>query len=129
MDLTPLLAGLEAAGVYPLHSWPAEGDGLWYATLTTDEQYEEPEATIGAMLDAVEALSAGLARRWRGATLREFNIGYRCGFSPWAFNQGLKVETLRRLARARGTLRFTLYPPEGKRVGGTSKGHKKRRRG
>ena len=42
--------------------------------------------------------------------LREFNIGYDCGEEPWAFNQGLSAETLRRVAAVKASLRWTLYP-------------------
>ena len=114
-DLAPLMAQLKAAGVPPLYPAIRGADGLlWHATFETTAQHQEPENSIADMLDAIEAFSRLLTRQWRAATLREFNIGYQCGFTPWAFNHGLTAQTLRRLADARATLRITLYPPERK---------------
>ncbi len=64
---------------------------------------DEPENTIRVMLSAIEAVlapeaDARAAALWRACTLREFNIGYECGAEPWAFNQGLSNDTLRRIA-------------------------------
>lgn len=108
-DPTPLASALESGGVFPLHITRGE-DGQWYATFETEEQYSEPEANIAAMLAAVESLDASLRSVWAGCSLREFNIGYDCGLEPWAFNQGLSSETLRRMSAAGASLRVTLYP-------------------
>lgn len=67
------------------------------------------------MLEAIEAVlgpegDARAAAMWWACTRREFNIGYDCGAEPWAFNQGLSNETLRRIAACGGSLRWTLYP-------------------
>ena len=108
-DLTALASALETGGVFPLHVTRGE-DGRCYATFETDEQHTEPEANIAAMLTVVESLDASLRSVWAGCSLREFNIGYDCGLEPWAFNQGLSSETLRRIAAAGASLRVTLYP-------------------
>ena len=109
-DLTPLAAALKIHGVRALHV-TAGDDGLWYAIFETDEQFQEPEPNIAAMLTAIESLSESALDDWRSCTCREFNIGYDCGSEPWAFNQGLSADTLRRTAAAATSLRITLYPP------------------
>ena len=108
-DLTVLAAALEAEGIPPLHV-THDADGLWHATFETDTQFAEPAPNIATMLAIVESLAESLRSVWDGCTLREFNIGYDCGAEPWAFNQGLPVELLSRMAAAGASLRLTLYP-------------------
>ncbi len=108
-DLTQLAAAFGAAGVSPLHVTHGE-DGLWYATFETDEQHEQPEQSIAAMVAAAEALREPLRSVWSRCTRREFNIGFDCGAEPWAFSQGLSSGLLGRLAAVSASLRVTLYP-------------------
>jgi hypothetical protein len=109
-DLTTLAAGLEAQGVHPLHVDRHE-DGLWHATFEADETYEQPEPNIAMMLAIIESLGESASRAWWTCTVREFNIGYECGSEPWAFNQEISGQTLRRVADVGAALRITLYPP------------------
>ena len=108
-DLTDLAAELAAQGVYSLHVTCGE-DGLWYATFETDRSFEEPEENIAAMLMAIESLSPVQRDIWHNCTRRELNIGYDCGYEPWAFNQSLSSELLGRVSQAGAVLRITLYP-------------------
>jgi hypothetical protein len=110
-DLTTLAADLEAEGVYPLHVARHE-DGLWYATFEAGEPSEQPDPNIVMMLAMIESLSEAASRAWWACTAREFNIGYECGSEPWAFNQEISGQTLRRMANVGASLRITLYPPE-----------------
>ncbi len=112
-DLTTLAADLEAQGVHPLHVAHHE-DGLWYATFEASESFEQPESNIVRMLAIIESLGDSASRAWWACTVREFNIGYECGSEPWAFNQELSGQTLRRMADVGAALRITLYPPEDK---------------
>jgi hypothetical protein len=114
-DLTPLANAFENFGVFPLGQPQQGADGRWYITLETKQQCGEPEESIGLLLDAIEALKGQPKALWLKCSKREFNVGYDCGFEPWAFNQGIASLTLKRIARARATLRITLYPPEEKR--------------
>jgi hypothetical protein len=109
IDLTILEHAFKAAGILSLHVTHCE-DGLWRATFETDEQFSEPEPNIGAMLTVVESWETPLRSVWNGCTFKEFNIGYDCGAEPWAFNQGLSAEVLKRVAEAGASLRVTLYP-------------------
>jgi hypothetical protein len=108
-DLTELAAAFKAAGVSPLHVTHGE-DGLWYATFETDEQHDQPEPNIAAMVMVAETLQEPLRSVWSGCTRREFNIGYDCGAEPWAFNQGLSSRLLEGIAAVGASLRITLYP-------------------
>ena len=125
-DFAPLTEALAAHGVRPLYQPDQGADGQWYSKLEIDVDIdpEEPDVTIGVMLDAIEALlgqgatsrpssnaPSSAATLWAQCTLREFNLGYDCGSEPWAFNQGLANDTLRRIAACGSTLRITLYPP------------------
>ncbi|HUG90713.1 MAG TPA: hypothetical protein VML55_07770 [Planctomycetaceae bacterium] len=115
--LQPLVSALRAYGLRALHV-TLGGDGLWYSILETEEDYDEPDGTIGAMLAAIESLEDDAAREWSACRLREFNIGYDCGDDPWAFNNELTNDTLRRIAALGASLRITIYPqrPEKKRA-------------
>ena len=108
-DLTALASSLDAAGLFPLQVALGD-DGFWYAAFETSADYDEPDTNIAAMLTCVETLAPELKLVWSRCTLREFNIGYDCGKEPWAFNQGLSTEVLRRMAEVGATLRITLYP-------------------
>jgi len=115
VELTPLLESLKQRGIYALYGCTAGEDGLWYSTLETDmdseADFQSPEETIGAMLNAIESLDDASRALWNGCSKRELNIGYDCGDEPWAFNQGLTNQTLARAAAAGASLRITLYPP------------------
>jgi hypothetical protein len=108
-DLSPLAKALEAACVFPMHVTRG-ADGLWYAMFETQGERTEPEPCISVMLSAIESLPPAHRSTWDHCTLREFNIGYDCGDEPWAFNQGLSVALLGRMAAVGASLRVTLYP-------------------
>lgn len=111
VDLALLAATFESKGVFPLHVTRGE-NGLWSATFETEEEYEDPESNITAMLSVIEQLDEPERSVWQSLTVCEFNIGYDCGTKPWAFNQGLSNDLLRRIAEVKASLRVTLYPPE-----------------
>ena len=84
-------------------------DGLFYV-MCEDNNDTEPEPNIKRLLDAVDALSDGARELWARCSKREFNVGYDCGDEPWAFNQGLSNDVLRRMADCGASFRITLYP-------------------
>lgn len=111
IDLAPLVDALESRGVHALT--PLEyrrGDHGWYVVFETDDDFREPDPNVARMLDAIESLDPASLDLWRACTLRELNIGYDCGDRPWAFNNGLSNDLLRRAAAAGTSLRITLYP-------------------
>jgi hypothetical protein len=108
-DLSTLAEVFRSVGVFPLHVTHGE-DGLWYATFEVYDQNTEPESNIAEMVGVVEALAEPHRLVWNGCSRREFNIGYDCGDEPWAFNQGLSSDLLRRIAAIGASLRWTLYP-------------------
>lgn len=108
-DLSPLAASFQASGFWSLQC-DRGLDGNWYATFETEESYEGPDANIEAMLAVIESLSGPTRAIWQSCTKRELNIGYDCGSDPWAFNNGLTCQTLRRIAGCGASLRITIYP-------------------
>jgi hypothetical protein len=111
-DLTALASTFEAGGVFPLQVW-RDKDGMWCACFETSHTHTEPDSNIAAMLAVVDSLPPPLRSVWAGCSRREFNIGYDCGLEPWAFNQGLSVNVIGRMAAAGASLRVTLYPDRG----------------
>jgi hypothetical protein len=108
-ELTALAAVFESRGLVPLHVMRRD-DGLWYATFETEDQHAEPEPNIAAMVAVAEALAEPHRSMWLACARREFNIGYDCGTTPWAFTQGLSSPLLARVAAVGASLRVTLYP-------------------
>lgn len=114
--LSSLATALESNGVRPLHVTEGD-DGLWHASFETDDQHDEPEHALKAMLDAIDQLPEEHRSSLGKCTLCEFNIGYDCADEPWAFNNGVTNATLGRMARVGASLRMTLYPPDRDREG------------
>lgn len=108
-ELTALAAVFESRGLFSLHVTHRD-DGLWYAIFETEDQHTEPESNIAAMVAVAEALAEPHRSMWLACAQREFNIGYDCGTTPWAFTQGLSSPLLARLAAVGASLRVTLYP-------------------
>jgi hypothetical protein len=113
-DLTTLAAEFGSRGLVVLCFTLGE-DGYWYSTVEANEPWaesekREPERSIREMLTVIESLAEPLQATWSSCTLCEFNIGYDCGAEPWAFNQELSNEILRRIVTAGASLRITLYP-------------------
>ena len=63
-----------------------------------------------AILAVSESLSKELRLIWDSCTQKEFNVGYDCGSSPWAFNEGLSANLVGRMVAAGVSFRVTLYP-------------------
>lgn len=112
-DLTALVAAFESGGMFALHVTHRD-DGLWYATLETEEQHTDPEPNVAVIVAVAESLAGHLRSDWDGCTQRELNIGYDCGTHPWGFHQGLSPALLGRIAAVGASLRITLYPEEGR---------------
>ena len=109
-DLSELVAAFEARGVFPLHL-SSDPDGYWRTSLECETQYQEPEATIAAMLDVVESLSDHIHLQWQRCSKREFNVGYDCAADAVAHT--LSGVLIARLAAAGASLGITIYPSTG----------------
>jgi hypothetical protein len=107
VDLAMLAAEMESRGLVAVLR--AGNDGLFYVTCE-DNSDTEPEPNIKRLLDAVESLSDSAGELWARCSKREFDVGYDCGDEPWAFNQALSNDVLRRMADCGASFRITLYP-------------------
>jgi hypothetical protein len=120
-DLTALAAALEAQGLSVTQralqiaetsrEWfrIAETDRMWVFQAGCEEQYDDPEPEVAALLEAVEALDPPARAAWAGCSQRIFDLGYDCGTKPFSVRHDLSAGTLARLAGAGGSLRITLY--------------------
>ena len=106
-DLAALATAFEEHGLVTLHVARGE-DSHWHGRFATSAQFGNPEDTIAAMLDVIEALDAPSRAGWQACTAREFNIGYACG-SAVLFNNRLGQPLLSRIARAGADVGITLY--------------------
>jgi hypothetical protein len=99
-DLAPLADALVHRGFVALHVSDSQyEDGSWHAAFETEEQFQEPDQTIAAMLTAIEALDEPSRSLWEACTIREFDIGYDCGDEPGRFIQQIKTATIARIAQ------------------------------
>lgn len=105
----PLIAHLESAGLFALAEPRAVAAG-WLTTLETEASFREPNPNLLEFLAAIDSMPAEARESWDACSLREFNLGYECGLSPWAFSHGIASETLGRISASAATLRLTLYP-------------------
>ena len=110
-DLTPLAEVLEGLGFWAMQTGQRD-EGDWSARLGQVIDNADPEATISAMLEAIETLHGEAKALWSGCSLREFDLGFDCGASPFCFHSGLTHATLSRVASVGAGLRITLYAPE-----------------
>lgn len=112
-DLTLLVQALETNGFYSLHAGVGD-DGKWYATLEINEAADEalllrqPELTIVAMLDAIEALDASARAVWDACISKTLDIGYQCGDGARVRN-ALPPATLSRMGTLGMGMYITLY--------------------
>ena len=115
-DLTLLVQALEASGFYSLHAGVGD-DGKWYATLEVNEAADEalhlrqPELTIVAMLDAIEALDTTARALWDACMSKTLDIGYQCGDGTRVRN-ALTNATLTRMTALGVDVYISLYPCE-----------------
>ena len=111
-DLTELVAAFKAGGVSLLcpHDELRAHEGRYFVAFEANEFYTEPEPSIAAMLDVIEALPAPLRALWDRCQQREFNMGFDCGDEPWSYIQTLSPRLLERLAATGACLALTLYP-------------------
>lgn len=116
-DPSALLGYLQNNGLHALRPDVAYHDehGRYHAFFETDARHDGPEQNIEAMLEVIEALPRRLARIWRSAELRSFDIGYDCGDCGdglYGLSDGIRPVTLRRIARAEACIRITLHSPD-----------------
>jgi hypothetical protein len=108
-DLTPIADQLVHLGLFTYYVGPGQ-DSSWFARLACAESFPDPDSSIAVMLTAIEALDEPARMLWSACTSRDFDIGYYCGDSPWAFNQQLLPSTIARIAAASAGIVITIYP-------------------
>jgi hypothetical protein len=107
-DLTLLAEAFAGAGVTPLHVTWAE-NGLWYARFETDQQHQEPESNIAAMLCVLDTFPSPLRAVWDKCQQRAFNVGYDTGLEPFSYSHTLSAAILERMAAAGASFGLTIY--------------------
>lgn len=118
-DLRPLTRALLRAGMFSLHVGMEERHE-WRAPLEVNQDLRTPQATMSAMLNAIESLKPAARARWNRCRRRDLNIGYECGDSPHRIEHGVPRRMLERIATLGLSLRVTLYSHLSERPGPTS---------
>ena len=117
-DLTNLSTALEQTDALVLYNDPT-ADGGWEALIEAggevgspqDGGDYSPDGHISWFLDCIEALPAELQAVWRRSAVREFDLGFRCGFRPFGYQEVVSSAVLQRLVDHCASLRITIYPP------------------
>lgn len=111
-DPAPLVAMLHSLGVHALNAPTARVDGAWFVNFEPEPREDAtPEATVLAIIEAIEKLTGEAREIWYVASTRELHLGFESGDAPRAFTEALSSETLARAAAAGMSLRWTLYAP------------------
>jgi len=110
-SLRSLTEDLALRGMFNLRP-SDEQAGEQFACYELDGHASTAQQTLVAMLSILEAMSPDARETWDAATAREFNLGYDCGTEPWAYNDGVGPDVIRRVAELGGALRITLYPEQ-----------------
>lgn len=112
-DLSPLIAALRGRGLDALPHPTGRREGKFVVIFETYENFTTPEATLVAMLDAVESLPADMTALWQQCTQRDFNLGFQCDRQPHACEFAVAPELLQRIANLEARLCLTLYGGDG----------------
>ena len=106
-ELAPLL---EAAAGTLLELFRGRIGGLYRAHYESRGQHADVNATIRALVDAIEALSPPARRAWATAAMREFNVGVELASGEDSVELAIDAETVQRVAALGGRIAFTAYP-------------------
>jgi len=107
-DLQPLVNALIAGGLGPVFAVRADDDG-WAASGGILVKPYDPESSIARFLDVLDSLDIESKRFWSNCSMREFDIGYHCGTSPFSINNAISSKTVARIAANLASLKITLY--------------------
>ena len=110
-SLRSLTEDLALRGMFNLRTADEEA-GEQLACYELDGQASSVHQVLVAMLTILEAMGADAREAWEASTAREFNLGYDCGTEPWAYNDGIGPDVIRRISELGGALRITLYPEQ-----------------
>ena len=119
VDLAPLAQAM-APGDLPdisiscLHDSQADG-GLYHSVFEAfgaQGSYSTPDASIKALLDAVEQLPQALQPLWQACTKKTLDIGYNSGVTPGCVSHPIPTATLLRMQSLGIDLCITLYSLE-----------------
>jgi len=88
-------------------------DGHWHSIVESSHDEESgnrnAERDIGAIINAINALSPAAKAQLDACYLREFNIGFHC-WDTWAYAHTLQPEVVRSVADINCSIAVTLYP-------------------
>lgn len=110
-DPSPLIHALRAADVHVVSRSPQRSEGMWFVTFERSLVGLTLEATAGALLDGIEALTGEAREIWYVSALRELHLGFEIGTAPRVFSEGLTSEILSRAAAAGMSMRITIERP------------------
>jgi hypothetical protein len=68
------------------------------------------DATIRALVAAIDALPPTARRAWANAAMRDFNVGVELASGERCVELAIDAETVQRVAALAGRIAFTAYP-------------------
>ena len=80
--------------------------------ITSMRAQRTPTGTILALVRVLKKLSPAAQRAWRGARVRDFNIGFRAGLEPSSFEAAIDPEAVKEVAALGGRIVVTVYAPQ-----------------
>ncbi|MCR4318586.1 MAG: hypothetical protein NUW37_19765 [Planctomycetes bacterium] len=110
-DLASLAGEFEKLGIHVLHAYESP-EGIHNAIFEAAEEFDDPSATIDAILRAIESLSDEGKDAWRFCSERCIDVGYDCAEVERMSETEFPGEILSRISAAGASLRVTLYRSE-----------------
>ena len=107
-DLQPLVNALIGGGLGHVFSVWADDDGSEASGGILVKPFD-PESSIARFLDVLDSLDMGSKRLWANCSMREFDIGYHCGTSPFSINSAISSKTVAVIAVNLARIKITLY--------------------
>lgn len=112
-DLGPLVAALEASRLETLHHKRVAPD-VDRASFEAPGRQSDPESTLVALLDVIEALDAQARTLWNSCQSRVFDLGFASGRASPSLHLALTPATLARVVAVGGALAVSIYPVDEK---------------
>lgn len=106
-ELTPLI---DAVTGTLLELFRGRTGGLYRAHYESRGQHADANATIRALVDAIDALPPPARRAWASAAMRDFNVGVELAGGDRSVELAIDAETVQRVAALGGRIAFTAYP-------------------
>ncbi len=91
-------------------------DKWWGSYETCNRPCKTPKKTIEIFLKKLSCMDKTIQKQWDQCNSKKFDIGYECGQKPWAFNDEIPNNIIKKLTELNLGIRITIYPEDKKLI-------------